>query len=280
MADRPSATPSSPHQRIFFYHVIRYVPNPVRDEWLNIGIVLFDPETGERRIRLIESQEEFARVRRLHPRANEALLRGWRDELQGQFEEAVLRKGSWRDLLLKLDSTLSNCVQFAQQKGLHAPDLDAALDGLYEDQVAVPRPPSRVGAPGTRATLRNYCDQVWKLAGLWNKLEKSVRVNEFTFPGDPMRLDYSYRRNGTRGYVQTISVSRAPGECKAYAYTAARIAARAPYGSEFAAVTDVQLQANNARHDFVRDTLRDAGIESVPQEGFAVWVQRLKPLMY
>jgi len=280
MTDRPSATPSSPHQRIFFYHVIRYVPNPVRDEWLNIGIVLFDPETGERRIRLIESQEEFARVRRLHPRANEALLRGWRDELQGQFEEAVLRKGSWRDLLLKLDSTLSNCVQFAQQKGLHAPDLDAALDGLYEDQVAVPRPPSRVGAPGTRATLRNYCDQVWKLAGLWNKLEKSVRVNEFTFPGDPMRLDYSYRRNGTRGYVQTISVSRAPGECKAYAYTAARIAARAPYGSEFAAVTDVQLQANNARHDFVRDTLRDAGIESVPQEGFAVWVQRLKPLMY
>ena len=73
-------------------------------------------------------------------------------------------------------------------------------------------------------------------------------VAEFTFPGDPMRIDYSYRRNGTRGYVQTRSVSRAPGDCKSYAYTAARFAARAPFASEFAAVTDVPLLAENERH--------------------------------
>ena len=90
MAEPPDAMPSSPNKRIFFYHVIRYVPNPVRDEWVNIGILLFDPETGERRIRLIENQDKFARVRRLHAHANEALLRGWRDEMQEQFEEAVL----------------------------------------------------------------------------------------------------------------------------------------------------------------------------------------------
>jgi hypothetical protein len=92
-----------------------------------------------------------------------------------------------------------------------------------------------------------------------------------------MRIDYCYRRNGTQGYVQTLSVSRAPTDCKLYAYTAARIANRAPFASEFAAVTDIPLLPENDRHRFVRDTLHDAGIEPVAMEGFAVWVAKLKP---
>src|SRR6266481_5156654 len=106
---------------------------------------------------------------------------------------------------------------------------------------------SAVGAPGSRAMIRSYCSQVWKAAGLWKRIRKSMGAAESTFPGDPMRIDYSYRRNGTRGYVQTRSVSRAPGDCKSYAYTAARIAARAPFASEFAAVTDVNSEAKGAR---------------------------------
>ena len=42
-------------------------------------------------------------------------------------------------------------------------------------------------------------------------IEKSVRAEQWTLPGDPLRLDYSYRRNGTRGFVHTLSVTRAPG---------------------------------------------------------------------
>jgi len=81
--------------------------------------------------------------------------------------------------------------------------------------------------------------------------------------------------------VQTLSVSRAPVDCKLYAYTAARIAARAPFASEFAAVTDVELKpAENDRHNFVEKTLRDAGIEPVPMDHFAVWVNQLKPLLH
>ena len=39
------------------------------------------------------------------------------------------------------------------------------------------------------------------------QMQKSVRVAPFTFPGDPMRLDYLYGRNGTRGFLQTLSVT-------------------------------------------------------------------------
>jgi hypothetical protein len=266
------------------YRILRYTPNLVRDEWVNIGVLLFNPGTGERRLRLIEEQEEFNRVRRLHPEADETLLRALRDDLEDRFQP-VSAGGSnggsanWQEVLGKWDDTLSNALQLAPQKGVFAADLDAELERLYADHVAMQRAPSRVGAPGSRAQMRSYCSQVFRQARLWDRIEKSVRASEFTFPGDPMRLDYSYRRNGTRGFVQSLSVTRAPADAKLFAYTAQHITAKAALKTEFAAVTDVALNAENDRHRFVRETLRDAGIEPVAMEGFAVWVAKLKPLL-
>ena len=270
-----------PGERACAYRILRYTPNLVRDEWVNIGVLVFDPQTGERRLRLIEEEEEFRRVRRLHPRADEALLRALRDNLEDRFQSAAMQNdgGGWQRLLAKWDDTLSNALQLAPQKGTLAADLDAELERLYADHIAPERAPARVGAPGSRAQIRSYCSQVLRQARLWERIAKSVRAAEFTFPGDPMRLDYSYRRNGTRGFVQTLSVTRAPADAKLFAYTAQHITAKARQKTEFAAVTDVELREENERHRFVRDTLRDAGIEPIPMEGFAVWVAKLKPLL-
>jgi len=271
-------------ERACAYRVLRYTPNLVRHEWVNIGVLVFDPGTGERRWRFIEDQDEYNRVRRLHPGVDEALLRKLRDDLEDRFQAASANgsnggSADWVKLLEKWDDTLANALQLAPQKGVLTADLDAELERLYADHVALERPPSRVGAPGNRAQMRSYCSQVFRQARLWERIEKSVRASEFTFPGDPMRLDYSYRRNGTRGFVQNLSVTRAPADAKLLAYTAERITAKASLKTEFAAVTDVVLNGENDRHRFVRDTLRDAGIEPVPLEGFAVWVAKLKPLM-
>ena len=62
--------------RQFVYRVIRYTPNLVRDEWVNIGVLLEDapPDGGalrehvRREARLIDEPAEFARVRRPIPR--------------------------------------------------------------------------------------------------------------------------------------------------------------------------------------------------------------------
>src|SRR5258706_91881 len=162
-SDHRENTEPAGAERACAYRVLRYTPNLVRDEWVNIGVLVFDPQSGERRLRMIEEEEEFRPVRGLHPGA------------------------------------------------------------------------------------------------------------------DLRPLDYSYRRNGARGFVQTLSVTRAPADAKLFAYPAERITAKASLKTEFAAVTDVALNAGNERHRFVRDTLRGAGIEPIPMEGFAVWVAKLKP---
>jgi hypothetical protein len=285
-----SSPESAPLERTCAYRILRYTPNLVRDEWVNIGVLVYDPQSGERRLRLIEEQDEYARLRRLHPEADESLLRALRDDLEDRFESARGLKrlssnggepndSGLQELLRKWDDTLSNALQLAPQKGVIANDLDAELERLYGDHVSLPRMPSRVGAPGSRAQMRSYCSQVFRHARLWDKIQKSVRAAEFTFPGDPMRIDYSYRGNGTRGFLHTLSVSRAPGDAKILAYTAGHIAANATLKTEFAAITDIALTDQNDRERFVDRTLRDAGIEPVPLDHFAVWVGKLKPMI-
>lgn len=283
------------NERACAYRVLRYTPNLVRDEWVNIGVLVFDPQSGERRLRLIEEPEEYARVRRLHPQADEELLRALRDDLENRFagaselfpgngQESDKAPGvgngqaAWLRLLGKWDDTLSNALQLAPQKGVYADDLDAETERLYADHVAPARAAARVGAPGSRGIVRSYCAQVLKQARLWERMQKGVRAEEFTFPGDPMRLDYGYRRNGTRGFVQALSVTRAPADAKLLAYTVGRIRNKVQ-SSEFTAVTDFARLAENERHRFVRDTLRDAGVEAVAMEGFAVWTAKMRPMI-
>ena len=272
------------------YRILRYTPNLVRDEWVNIGVLVFDPTSGERRLRLIDEDGEYARVRRLHPQADERLLRALRDDLENRFELARGSQGhgsssgrsngnALQELLRKWDDTLANVLQLAPQKGVIASDLDAELERLYTDHVAVARGAGRVGVPESRGAIRSYCTQVFKQARIWNRIERGVHAEEFTFPGDPMRLDFAYRRNGTRGFVQTLSVTRAPAEAKVLAYTAGKIQAKASFASEFTAVTDIRLNEEDLRHRFVRDTLREVGIEAIPVDGFAVWVAKLKPMI-
>lgn len=274
--------------RDYAYRILRYNPNLVRDEWVNIGVLLFDPETGERRLRLIEEKEEYNRVKRLHRDVDEGVLRDLRSGLEERFAAARAGNGTnggesngtaLAELLRKWDEVLSNSVQLAAPKGVIGSDLDAELERLYGDHVAVPRRPGRVGAPGSRPQMRAYCQQVLRQARVWDKIQKFVPVEEYTFPGDPMKIDYGFRRNGTLGFVHTVSVSRAPGDARELAYTAKCVAAKAPLKTEFTAVTDIELSEQIGAHRFVSSVLRDAGIEPVPLSHFAVWAGKLKPMI-
>jgi hypothetical protein len=267
------------------YRIIRYTPNLVRDEWVNIGVLVFNPQTGERRLRLIEDQDEYNRVRRLHPGADEALLRALRDDLETRLDSGSGGNGdnasavSWQKVLSKWDETLSNALQIAPQKGVRADDLDAEVERLYSDHVAVPRRSTRPGLPGSRSNIRKYCEQVFRANRIWDRLQKSVRVAEFTFPGDPMRIDYSYRRNGTGGFIHALSATRSPSDAKLLAYTAKRIQEKGRFTSEFTAITDVELSKENERHRFVRDTLLEASIQPVAIGTLASWAPKLAALL-
>jgi len=258
------------------YHVVRYTPNLVRDEWVNIGILLFEPASGRLLQRLVEEPAEFARVRRLHPTADEELLRRLSDDFATQSAAAG---GNAKTYIARLEQTLSNTVQLGPQKGLLAEDLEAELDRLYRDHVEAPRHGRLAEDLTSRNGIRARASQVFRGTGIWPRLERRLRVDEFTYTGDPLRLDYGYRRNGTRGFVQALSLSRDPGQAKVLAFTADAIRQKVTH-PEFVAITEVEPHPQeNPRHRFVLGLLEAREISVVPLSRLAEWSYRLRPTL-
>src|SRR5579875_2332886 len=109
------------------YRILRYTPNLVRDEWINVGVLLeqVQPEAAARRaVRILDDERGFNRLRRLHSSVDESLLRNLAPEFEARLagsEEEVSR------YIEKLDETLSNVLQFSPQRAVLAENFDAEL---------------------------------------------------------------------------------------------------------------------------------------------------------
>jgi Protein of unknown function (DUF3037) len=257
----------------YSYWVVRYTPNLVRDEWLNVGVLLLDAGRGRFEARFIEENGEFGRVRKLHPNSDETVLRA----LERHFDTVVRGAENPSAYLAKLGDTLSNVVQLSPERGLLGGDFEGELERLYEQHVA---PPRRVGAvsrfvANSRGWILSRFGEVLRGAGLAGRLERRVGVQEYTFKGDPLKIDYAYRRNGTRGFVQALSLERDASQAKVLAYTAERMRQRLP-SIEFTVITEAAPAADNERHQFVSHLLGEQKIGVVPVGQLDPWVNDLR----
>lgn len=262
------------------YHVVRYQPNLIRDEWVNIGVLLLipgsEPYTGRVRQRWLEEPADLARLRRLHPAADEELLLRLPAEFERQFAGRELEAEA---LLQKFDDTLSNAVQLAPRKGLLSRDPDSELDRLFHEQVEPLRETRRGSVEiRTRGDVRARAADFFRSEKILRLMQRGVRVDEFTAPGDPMRIDFSYRRNGTRGFVHSLALGRDPGQAKLLAYTAGAIRERLAH-SEFVAVTEREPARGNPRDRFVSGILEENGVRVLPLPELRKWAHEVAPLL-
>jgi hypothetical protein len=275
------------------YHVVRYQPNLLRDEWVNIGVLLFIPApekpgegpadrpeearaAGRVRQRWLEEPADLVRLRRLHPAVDEELLLRLPAEFDRQFSGREMQAAA---ILEKFDETLSNAVQFAPRKGLLSRDPDAELDRLFREQVEPLRETRRGPAEiRTRGDVRARAADFFRSEKILRLMQRGVRVEEYTAPGDPMRIDFSYRRNGTRGFVHSVALGRDPGQAKLLAYTAGAIRERVPH-SEFLAVTEREPARANVRDQFVSGILAESDIRVVPLAELRKWAHDVAPVL-
>jgi hypothetical protein len=270
------------------YHVVRYQPNLIRDEWVNIGVLLFipgngpgngpgeGPTAGRVRQRWLEEPADLVRLRRLHPAADEDLLLRLPTEFDRQFAGREMEAEA---ILQQFDETLSNAVQLAPRKGLLSRDPDAELDRLFREQVEPLRETRRGPAEiRTRGDVRARAADFFRTEKILRLMQRGVRVEEFTAPGDPMRIDFSYRRNGTRGFVHSVALGRDPGQAKLLAYTAGAIRERVRH-SEFLAVTEREPARGNVRDQFVSGILAESDIRVVPLGELRKWAHEVAPVL-
>ena len=207
---------SRTHRRACEFHLLRYVPDAVRNEYVHIGVIL--REQGSRQID-VRFTRDWRRVRCLDPDADTALLEGMEDELRRRLYEEPEGK-----LMRLLGESLSLNVQMTEARAYLAESLPAGMEELmrlYVDPPARERLPRLSGRAAIQARMRAEFER----AGVWELLRKRIAASEYTRPGDPLRIDVGYRPNGIIRMFHAVSLEPGVEMAKVLAFSVAGLRA-------------------------------------------------------
>jgi hypothetical protein len=209
-----------PHRLQCAFQLVRYVPDPVRNEYVHIGVLLRD-EGGHLNLQFTR---DWRRVRCLDPEADTAMLEGMEGELRRRLQEDLARPEGERKFTRILDESLSLGVQITAPKAYLAESLPAGMEELMKIYV---EPPKRERVPrlSGRAAIQSAMRDEFERAQVWSLMRKQIRASEYTRPGDPLRIDAGYRPNGVIRMFHAVSLDPGVEMAKVLAFSSASLRA-------------------------------------------------------
>ncbi len=220
------------HRQECEFHLLRYVPDPVRNEFVHIGVLLREsvrasgaggdsvvggngraggsnPAGGDGsaggRVAAVRFTSDWRRVRCLDPDADTAMLEGLESELRRRFAEEP--EGN---LLHVLEDSFSNCVQMTTAKAYLAESVEAGVEELMRLYVE-PQKRERQSRLSGRVAIQGAMRMEFERVGVWDLMRKRIRAADYTRPGDPLRIDAGYRPNGVIRMFHAVSLEHTGG---------------------------------------------------------------------
>jgi hypothetical protein len=262
------------------YSIIQVVPDPIRDERINVGVILWDDASG---LVKVEVRPRARELKALAPRLDTRFLTELREQLATRLAhwpaDRSISPSDRSHKALTLDDLgreSANVVQFTRP-GVSSRPRDELLRHLmhrFVERQAAARHPRTFRDKGM---LKRRITSQFRLVGLAEKLEKNVEV-----PGERARcgFDYGLRMNGVEFslVVQALSLEarerdaldQARRELHAFWFDAGQIRAQLP-------VTLVAYMRGDD-HELEREAqtiVDELQVELVGAEAVPEWVGRV-----
>jgi hypothetical protein len=175
------------------FFLVRYVPDVVKGEFVNIGVIMrmADRSTPTQ----VRFTRDWTRVLCMDAGADTGLLEELEQEFQARLLRGVTRQEP-KELLDLIEDSFSNSLQLTKPRVSLAENQATEMEQLmrmYVEPMAQPKATSRTrkltGRSAIQATLRTNFER----AGVWALMTRRVAASRYTRPGDPLRIDCGYQ---------------------------------------------------------------------------------------
>jgi hypothetical protein len=209
------------------FFLIRYVPDVVKGEFVNIGVLLREAGGGAPGVdtpegAMVRFTRDWSRVRCLDADADIGLLEGLEGEIGARLRMAGADAPGIKPVMEILEDTLANSVQMTEVKACLAESLPAELEQLmkmYVEPLKVKTERKRTGRAAIAGAMRTEFER----AGVWGLMRKRIAASLYTRAGDPMKIDCGYRPNGVIRMFQAVSLEGDVEAAKGLAYSAPQL---------------------------------------------------------
>jgi hypothetical protein len=254
------------------FFLLRYVPDAVKNEFVNIGVML--REAGRTETTQVRFTRDWSRVRCMDPDADTGLLEAMEGELAARVRDGGT--GS-KPVMQMLEESLSTSVQLTEKRGSLALSMPAELEQLMRLYVEPLR--ERVARRKSgRAGITDAMRKEFERAGAWPLMRKRIAASQYTRPGDPLKLDCGYRPGyefslgGVIRMFQAVSLEGDLEAAKVLAFSANKLRAgvqRVENASlDIAAIVE-PLRSVAAEGGEAEDRYR-FGVETMEEQGLRV----------
>ena len=163
------------------FFVLRYVPDAVKGEFVNIGLLMREPDGEFSAVRITE---DWSRVRCIDPEADLEVLTGMGMQLQRELAEAQ----DWNLLVRKLEDLFSNVIQVSPVKACLAEDAGKEAEVLTRLYLQSARRAGKAAVSGRQLILKGM-ESAFESAGVLKLLQRGIAVAEYTGKkGDPLKI--------------------------------------------------------------------------------------------
>ncbi len=238
------------------FFLLRYVPDAVKDEFVNLGVVLYDGTQGG--FADVRFTHDWKRVRCLDPDVDVELFEALEADIREQ-----LSKGADREWLLKkMEDSFSNAIQITAPKAVLAESPLEEIGRLAEMYLERGRRAGRA-ASGRQVMVARMRD-AFEREGVWPLMRKAIPVAEYTHRGDPLKIDCGYRPNGTVKLFHAVSLETDVNLAKVLAFSYPKIregiAAAEQAETRLTAIVEADLKQDDESIAFALATLRGSDI--------------------
>ncbi len=196
------------------FNLIRYVPDPVKNEFVNIGAVLREASHPE--AAMVRFTRDWARVRCVDPDADVGML----EAMETEMRQRLLEKGPETTPLLKtIEDSFSHQLQMTEAKACLAENMAAEMDQLMRLYVEPRTQKARHALSGRQAIARSM-RMHFEHARVWDLMRRRIAVSAYTRPGDPLKIDCGYRPNGIVRMFHAVSLTGDVELAKVLAFSA------------------------------------------------------------
>ena len=251
------------------FFLLRYVPDVVKGEFVNLGVVLL--EEGDNGFTDLRFLRDWRRVRGLDPEADIELLESYEAELrrllQSRAPEVINYRGpmSRRDwLLAQIRDSFSGALEITPMSGVLTESPQAELSLLSQMYLESNLHAQR--AQSGRRIIYNAMRDAFEHAGVWQSpaMRKDIAVAPYTRKGDPFKIDCGYRPNGVLHLFHAVSLATDVNSAKvlAFSYSEMREGLRQAERctSELTAITEDDLDPHDESVAFALATLQTSNI--------------------
>jgi len=204
-------------KRQFELHLLRFLPYPLRDDFVTVGL-------------LLESGGRFAEVRftrdwkMLKCLAPDVELE-WFEMVESEIRRKLGSLPRREDLMQLINERFGTMIDVAPTKAVLTEDPAKEMELLTSTYLVSTERGERIQRNTGRVAIVSTIRDEFAKAGVLELIQRDLDVEKYTGQGDPFRIDFGYRVKGAVKMFHAVSVASNVDQALALLYRYSRVAA-------------------------------------------------------